>query len=172
MINAIRILNYQKEYQPYFESFNRVWIEKYFEMEPLDEWVLTHPEEAIIEPGGAILMATYEGAIAGTVALRKLDNRIFEFTKMSVSENFRRRGIAEALTYASFRKAWRLGATQIILYSNTKNTGAVELYEKVGFKHLPVEQNVYKRANVKMAIDIESAMRQYHKNIYEQLLKA
>lgn len=170
-MSAISILNYRKVYQPYFEQFNRVWIEKYFVMEPLDEWVLTHPEEAIIVPGGAILMASYEGEIAGTVGLRKLDNRVFEFTKMAVSENYRRRGIAEALTYASFRKAWRLGATQIVLYSNTKNVGAVELYEKVGFKHVEVEQNVYKRANVKMMIDIETAMRQYHNHIYEQLLK-
>ena len=46
----------------------------------------------------------------------------------------------------------------MILYSNTLNAGAIKLYEKVGFKHMPVELGVYKRANVKMVIDIEIAI--------------
>ena len=149
-MSRIAILDYKPEHQPYFEKFNRAWIEEMFEMEPLDEWVVTHPDEAIIEPGGAILMAEYDGVVAGTVALRKLDEKTFEFTKMAVDNNFRRRGIAEELSYASFEKAKDLGATRVILYSNRKNAGAVRLYEKIGFKHLPVENDVYKRANVKM----------------------
>ena len=48
-----------------------------------------------------------------------------------------------------------MGAKQVILYSNTKNAGAIKLYEKIGFQHVEVEQGVYKRANVKMVIDIE-----------------
>ena len=149
-MSRIAILDYKPEHQPYFEKFNRAWIEEMFEMEPLDEWVVTHPDEAIIEPGGAILMAEYDGVVAGTVALRKLDEKTFEFTKMAVDNNFRRRGIAEELSYASFEKAKDLGATRVILYSNRKNAGADRLYEKIGFKHLPVENDVYKRANVKM----------------------
>ena len=43
---------------------------------------------------------------------------------------------------------------KIILYSNTKNAAAIKLYEKLGFKHLPVETDVYKRANVKMMIEL------------------
>jgi ribosomal protein S18 acetylase RimI-like enzyme len=149
-MSRIAILDYKPEHQPYFEKFNRAWIEEMFEMEPLDEWVVTHPDEAIIGPGGAILMAEYDGVVAGTVALRKLDEKTFEFTKMAVDNNFRRRGIAEELSYASFKKAKELGATRVILYSNKKNAGAVQLYEKIGFRHLPVENDVYKRANVKM----------------------
>lgn len=152
-MNTINILPYLKEHQPYFEKFNRAWIEEWFTMEPLDEWVLTNPEEAILKDGGEILMASFNGTIAGTVALRKLYDGVFEFTKMAVSENYRRKGIAEALTYASLEKARALGATKIILYSNTKNVAAIKLYEKIGFTHLPVENDVYVRANVKMKID-------------------
>jgi len=42
-----------------------------------------------------------------------------------------------------------LGAKKVILYSNTKNAGAIKLYEKIGFQHVEVEQGIYKRANVK-----------------------
>jgi ribosomal protein S18 acetylase RimI-like enzyme len=153
-MNTINIIDYSPEQQPYFEKFNRAWIEEWFTMEPLDEWVLTNPDDAILKEGGKILMASFNGAIAGTVALRKLNEGVFEFTKMAVDENYRRKGIAEALTYASFEKAKELGATKVVLYSNTKNAAAIKLYEKIGFTHLVVENGVYERANVKMEIDL------------------
>ena len=157
-MNPIKIVEYRHSHQPYFEAFNRAWIEQLFVMEPVDEWVLTNPDKAILETGGAILMAEYNGTVAGTVALRKVDDDTYEFTKMAVDENFRRLGIAEALTYASFEKAKELGAVTVILYSNTLNTGAIKLYEKIGFRHVEVEQGVYKRANVKMVIDVKTAI--------------
>jgi ribosomal protein S18 acetylase RimI-like enzyme len=159
MINKIKVVDYRPEHQPYFESLNREWIEKYFIMEPVDEFVLTDPEEAILKNGGAILMAEYNGSVAGTVGLRKVEPAVYEFTKMAVDERFRRLGIAEAICYNSFKKAKNLGAKQVILYSNTINAGAIKLYEKVGFRHMPVEPGAYKRANVKMIIDIETAFK-------------
>lgn len=153
-MTGIEIVDYEPAHQPYFEQFNRAWIEEYFTMEPLDEYVLRNPEEAILAQGGAILMAKYEGEVAGTVGLRKLSDSVFEFTKMAVDEKFRRRGIAEAISYASFEKARQLGAEKVILYSNTKNAAAIKLYEKLGFRHLQPEQGVYQRANVKMEIKV------------------
>ncbi len=157
-MNDIIVIDYQAEHQPWFEKFNRDWIEAMFTMEPVDEWVVTYPDKAILEPGGAILMATYKGTIAGTVGLRKVDEETYEFTKMAVDKNFRRLGIAEAISYASFEKAVELGARKVILYSNTKNAGAIKLYEKIGFHHVPVEKGVYERANVKMEIAITDAV--------------
>ncbi len=155
-MEAIKILDYEPLHQQYFEAFNRHWIEKYFVMGPVDEFVLTEPEAALLKPGGAILMAEYDGEVAGTVALRKVDNVTYEFTKMAVDEKFRRKGIAEALSYASFEKAKELGATKVILYSNSMLTGVILLYQKLGFKHLPVGNMEYKRSDVKMEIDIAS----------------
>lgn len=154
-MSSITIINYEAKYQPDFERMNRQWIEAWFTMEPLDEYVLTNPEDAILKNGGAILMALYDGAVAGTVGLRKVGEQTYEFTKMAVDENYRRKGIAEALSYASFEKAKELGATKVILYSNTKNASAIKLYEKIGFTHLEVEAGVYERANVKMEIDLD-----------------
>ena len=168
-MSEIKIVDYRPEHQPYFEKFNRAWIEEMFEMEPMDEWVLTNPDQAILEPGGVILMAEYNGVVAGTVGLRKVDEYSYEFTKMAVDNNFRRKGIAEAISYASFRKAKELGAKRVILYSNTRNAGAIKLYEKIGFRHVEVENDVYKRANVKMVIDIETAI--HSANKYDQLIQ-
>lgn len=154
----IEITDYKPEHQPYWEKLNREWISVFFEIEPFDEWVLQNPEEAIFKEGGAILMALYNGEVAGTVGLRKLDPETFEFTKMTVDTAFRRKGIAEALCYASFKKAKELDATSVILYSNTLQAAAIRMYEKIGFQHLPVENTVYKRANVKMKIELDEVL--------------
>ena len=61
--------------------------------------------------------------------------------------------------YASFIKANVLGAAAVILYSNSVLKGAVQLYEKLGFKHLPGDNAEYKRYDVKMMISVEEAMR-------------
>ena len=155
-MSRIQIIDYRPEHQPLFESLNRHWIEKYFFMEERDVFVLTKPDEAILKPGGAILMAEYEGVIAGTVGLLKVDNNTFEFTKMAVDENFRRLGIAEALSHAALVKARSLGANRVILYSHSSLTGAIALYEKLGFRHLLVEEMLYRRSDVKMEILLEN----------------
>jgi ribosomal protein S18 acetylase RimI-like enzyme len=154
-MNPIQIFRYRPEHQPYFEKFNRAWIEELFEMEPVDEWVLTHPEKALLETGGEILVASYGTVIAGTAGLRKVSDECFEFTKMAVDPAFRRKGIAEAISYSCLALAKRKGASRVILYSNTRNAGAIKLYEKIGFYHVPVENDVYQRANVKMEIMLD-----------------
>jgi N-acetylglutamate synthase-like GNAT family acetyltransferase len=146
----IEIIDYRPEHQPYFESFNRAWIEKYFWLEDIDKYVLQNPEEAIIDKGGAVLMATCNGVVAGTVALKKVNDEVYEFTKMAVDENYHRKGIAEALSYASFEKATQLGAKKIILYSQTGLVPAITLYKKLGFIEVPMDTDVYERSDIKM----------------------
>ena len=153
-MNNISIVDFQPAHQPYFELFNRTWIEEFYELEPVDKFVLGNPQEAILNSGGAILMALYNGNVAGTVALRRIDNATFEFTKMAVAPNFRRRGIGEALCYASFEKAKELGAERIILYSNTLQAAAIAMYKKLGFENVDVEPGKYKRANIKMVLTL------------------
>lgn len=150
----IQIVDFRPGHQPYWERMNREWISENFDIEPFDLYVLQNPEEDIINKGGAILIALFNGEVAGTAGLRKVDDETYEFTKMVVDKPFRRRGIAETLCYASFDKARKLGAKTVILYSNTVQAAAIRMYEKIGFQHLPVENTVYKRANVKMKIDL------------------
>ncbi len=150
----IEIVNYSAIHQPFFEGFNRAWIEKYFWLEEIDLYVLQHPEKAIINNGGFILMALFEGKVAGTVANKKIDEKTYEFTKMAVDENYRRKGIAEALSYASFEKAREKGATRLILYSQTGLVPAINMYRKLGFKEVPMDTGLYKRSDIKMEIDL------------------
>jgi GNAT superfamily N-acetyltransferase len=153
--NEVTIRDYEPIHQPWFERLNRQWIEEKFVMEDVDEQVLQHPDEHIIAKGGQILLAYYNGEIAGTVALKYSLHGIFEFTKMAVSEKFRGKGIGQVLAEAAIEKARSLGAHSIILYSSSKLGPALALYQKLGFVHVPVD-GPYKRSDVKMELNLLS----------------
>jgi ribosomal protein S18 acetylase RimI-like enzyme len=148
---AIEILDYKSAHQPWFEKFNREWIEKYFEMEPLDFQILQHPEEHIIKKGGSIFMASCHKELAGTVALKFVTPSIYELTKMAVDEKFQGKKIGQALAQAAIAKSRELRAEKIILYSNTILEPAIALYKKIGFREIPVD-GPYKRTNIKMEL--------------------
>ncbi len=149
------IYDYRSEHQPWFERLNRAWIEQYFEMEPVDFEVLQHPDEHIIKQGGAILMASSNGVIAGTAALKPAGPGIYEFTKMAVDEASRGLGIGQALTEAAIEKVRSLGGHKVILYSNTRLKPAITLYRKLGFTEVPVD-GPYKRADIKMELPLHT----------------
>ncbi|MER3327997.1 MAG: hypothetical protein RIF34_00350 [Candidatus Kapaibacterium sp.] len=57
----MKIIDYRPDLAIHFEQINRVWIEKYFKVEPIDEQVITNPEKEIIDKGGAVLFAVQCG---------------------------------------------------------------------------------------------------------------
>ena len=154
MNNNLNIVEYEPWHQPFFETLNKAWLER-FGLEELDKYVLMNPDDAIIKKGGAILIAMYDDVVAGVVGLRKTGAREFEFTKMTVDEKYRRKGIAESLSKAAFEKARQLGADRVILYSHSVLTPALNLYKKLGFKQIPLEQGTYARADIKMELRLE-----------------
>ena len=150
---ALEILDYDASHRPWFEKFNRQWIEKYFAMEPLDYQILQNPEEHIIGKGGSIFMASWNGVLAGTVALKRISPEVYELTKMAVDEKFHGKKIGHALAEAAIERARNQRAQKIFLYSNTILEPAIGLYTKLGFREIPVD-GPYKRTNIKMELNL------------------
>ncbi|WP_374461922.1 GNAT family N-acetyltransferase [Chryseobacterium taeanense] len=153
-MNTIHIEKYRPEWKPYFEKFNRAWIEKYFVMEDIDKYVLSNPEEAILKDGGEILFAVYSGKVIGTVALKKMDDETMELTKMAVDENYRGIGAGKMLCKSAIDKAKDLNVKRLVLYTQSALKQALGIYRKLGFTEVPVEQGKYKRADTKMEIEL------------------
>jgi len=153
-MKTIRIVDYTDQHQPVFERLNRAWIEENFRIEASDIQVLGQPRKYLIDTGGHILMALYDGEPAGTVGLKKVNDHEYEFTKMAVDQNYRRKGIAQVLTNAAIEKGRQLGAHKIILYSNTLQSAAIVLYRKTGFMEVPLSEFVYERGNIKMELSL------------------
>jgi len=153
-LNEIQIIDYLPEHKIYFKQLNYVWIKKYFNVEEEDLKLLENPEEHIIKPGGAIIMAKRGNNIVGTCGLVKINEGIFELVKMAVDEKERGRKIGYLLGDAAINKAKKLGANRIQLETNSILIAAVNLYKKLGFIEVPLEKSEYKRCNVKMILDL------------------
>ena len=149
----LQIVDYKPEYQPYFEKFNKAWLEEYFTVEPLDKWVLENPEEAILKDGGKIWFAAAGPVIIGTVALRFIEDGVYEMTKMAVDKNYRGGGAGKFLCQLAIDKARQMKMDKLILFSNRVLENAIHIYNKLGFVEIPVEPGTYKRADIMMEIN-------------------
>ena len=148
----IDIIDYSKEFHEDFKQLNYEWIQKYFKVEEIDRQSLEAPDEKIIKPGGHILMARYQGRIAGTCALIKMDEKTYELAKMAVSPSFRGKHIGWLLGRAVVRKAREFKAHRIYLESNTVLTPAINLYRKLGFIEIIGQPSPYERCNIQMEL--------------------
>lgn len=151
-VNKVEIIHYASQYGKDFYRLNQNWLEKYFYMEEIDHQVLSRPEENIIEPGGFILLARYQGVIVGTAALIKANEQQLELSKMAVDDNYQGLGIGEKLARASIDQFKATDFKELFLESNRKLVPALTLYSKLGFveKQPPFDQSHYARADIYM----------------------
>jgi N-acetylglutamate synthase-like GNAT family acetyltransferase len=153
--NRLRIIAYEPKYREDFERLNLEWLEKNFSVEENDKNQLQHPEEAFIQTGGFIFIALLDDEAVGTAALHKESDHYFELAKMSVTEKAKGKGIGEALAKAAIVKAKAAGAKKIFLLTNRKLAPAVQLYQKLGFKEVLLDDSKgYSRCNLKMELSI------------------
>lgn len=153
-MNNIQIIEYSEQFNEAFAALNKAWLQKYFTVEPIDEKIFANPAEYIINSGGYIFFAKLDDAIAGTFALMKIEDGVFELSKMAVDERFQGQKIGNKMLEFGLGKAKELGAIKVILYSNTALKPAIHLYRKFGFKEVPLGNVDYKRANIKMEIEL------------------
>ena len=154
-INQIEIIPYNENLATDFKLLNEAWLQKYFEIEPIDVEMLANPTQYFIAKGSHIFFAKLGDEIAGTFALLKENDSVYELSKMAVAESFQGKNIGNRLMEFAIAKASELNAAKIILYSNTKLSPAIHLYRKYGFTEVPVTSSGYKRCNIKMELIIQ-----------------
>jgi N-acetylglutamate synthase-like GNAT family acetyltransferase len=154
-VSQLEIIHYDDALAIDFAALNKAWLQKYFVVEPIDEIMLEHPKHYFIDKGGFIFFAKLDDKVAGTVALLKVSEGIFELSKMAVSEEFQGRKIGNKLVEHCIEVARELKVKKVILYSNTKLENAIHLFRKFGFIEVPLDEVEYKRANIKMEMDIK-----------------
>lgn len=151
---GVILCGFRPQYRPYFETLNKAWLIKYFSIEPIDEYILTHPEEAIINEGGEVLFALKNGKVVGTVALKNIEPGVMELTKMGVEESQQGAGLGKMLCARAIETARQLGKSTVVLYSSSKLTRALTMYRNMGFVDVPVNTDKYKRADVMMTLSL------------------
>ncbi len=149
--SGIEILPFEARYAADFKALNLAWLRRYFVVEPIDEAVLSAPED-LIDAGGAIFFARDGATIVGTCALLRGADGRFELSKMAVTDGYQGRGIGRLLMEAAIGAYRQMGGNGLFLETNHRLTPAIALYESVGFVHEPRPDMAahYERADVYM----------------------
>jgi GNAT superfamily N-acetyltransferase len=149
------IIPFDPAYAADFKNLNLDWLNKYFRVELHDDKVLGDPEKYIIKPGGNIFFAREGKRILGTVALMKIEDDVFELTKMAVTPQSQGKKIGQKLMDHTLEFAKEQGWKTLILYSNRKLANAIYIYKKYGFEEIPLENNnPYGRGDIKMKLEL------------------
>jgi ribosomal protein S18 acetylase RimI-like enzyme len=153
MVNSeseVEIIEFSLELKDHIKILNLEWIKVHFKVEDKDERVLSNPQEEIIDKGGKIFYARYNGEIVGTVSLLKINDVTFELTKMAVTKKVQGLGIGKKMLEHLFIIAERERIEKLIIYSARKLKSAIHLYLKYGFTEIALEEGVYERADIKL----------------------
>ena len=153
--NEIKFIPYNDRYHVDLKRLTLEWIEKYLYVEPEDEEFMENPQGYILDGGGFIFMAEYNGEVVGTVSLCKLPENKFELCKLAVTEKYKGLKLGRHLMQLAIDKCVEINATQIILYTTKRLEAAYKLYLQLGFVEIVQERQKYIEAEVKMVLDLK-----------------
>ena len=90
------------------------------------------------EPGGIVLLAfDPEGTALGCVAMRPLEDGACEMKRMFLLDAARGSGLGKALAVEVMARAHAAGYRRMVLDSLDRLTGAIRLYQRLGFTNIP-----------------------------------
>ena len=152
--DEITIVPYEARYRHAFRELNVEWLNYYMEVEPEDERVLNDPEGTILAHGGVIVLAVADGRAIGSGALINEGNGKYELAKMAVTAAYRGRGIGQRIAEHLIAVARAAGAREVELVSARLLPAATPLYRKLGFREIPLGDNPYARADIRMTLEL------------------
>ncbi|AYW46842.1 GNAT family N-acetyltransferase [Tetragenococcus koreensis] len=142
----MEIICYEEKFKDDFVKLNKNWIEKYFKIEPHDIEQLTNAEK-YIEQGDMIFFAVENGQVISTCLSSRLHNNVWEIAKFASNEHFKGKGAGKLVFKAGMDYAIKNGAEKIVLYSNQILKPALHIYDRFGFKEVPVDIDDYERCD-------------------------
>lgn len=94
-------------------------------------------------PAGRLLLAEYDGEVAGCIALHKLEPDICEMKRLYLRRQFRGKGLGRALAERVIAEARQIGYKRMRLDTvEPVMKDAVGMYRKLGFKEIaPYREN-------------------------------
>jgi ribosomal protein S18 acetylase RimI-like enzyme len=100
-----------------------------------DEELSAFPE-SYLPPTGALLLCSRDGSLAGSVAMRGLDDDICEMKRLYVRPGFRSRGVGRELAVAVIGAARDAGYRSMRLDTLPGMDDAQRLYRLLGFNEI------------------------------------
>jgi ribosomal protein S18 acetylase RimI-like enzyme len=89
-------------------------------------------------PDGRLLLAEFEGQLAGCVALHRLDGKTCEMKRLYLRPQYRGKGVGRALADIIIAEARAIGYERMRLDTvEPVMKDAVAMYRRLGFKEIP-----------------------------------
>lgn len=137
-----------------FYRLNRDWLDAHALYEPADEPHLADPMGSIVAVGGEVYVAVEGPVVVGTAAIAPHGDA-WELLKVTVADHARGQGLGRRLVEHCITRARARGATRLMLVSSSRLQSALRLYERLGFTHIPLPDDVpYATADVSMCLEL------------------
>ena len=100
-------------------------------------------------PNGRLYLAYWDGELAGSIALRKIDEENCELKRMYIKPEFRKRGIAVTLVKQLIADAREIGYRYLLLDTLPFLQVAIRMYKNLGFYEIeryndsPMDTSIY-----------------------------
>lgn len=107
-----------------------------------EAWTARQLGQILGAPGGVLLLARIDAALAGFALLRVVEDSA-ELLLCATEPGFRRQGIARELVAAARTEARRLGAGFMFLEVRESNIAGRRLYQALGFEAVGIRPGYY-----------------------------
>jgi len=106
-------------------------------------------------PDGRLYLAYWDGELAGSIALRKIDDENCELKRLYIKPKFRRNGIAKALVLRLIDDAREIGYQHMLLDTLPFLQTAIGMYHSIGFYEIDRYNNSPMDTSIYMKFDLQ-----------------
>ena len=158
-ISIIPAYSHPEEVRRLFTEYTTLLIagdpefQQYLQIQNYDTEI-AHLEQKYGPPAGRLYLALSDGAVAGCIALRKLDDMRCEMKRLYVRPEYQGHGIGRVLTEKILEDARSIGYGQILLDTFPFLDHAISMYHHMGFRQIPRYNDSPMESTIFMALEL------------------
>lgn len=158
-IEIVPAYSYKEEVRKLFTEYTNMLVEgesefkKYLDIQNYDDEI-AHLEHKYGMPDGRLYLLFADGAVAGSVGMRKIDSESCELKRLYIRPAFRGRNFGELLTKRIIDDAKQTGYRYMLLDTLPFLRTAIEMYERLGFYRIekyndsPIDSTIYMKLDL------------------------
>lgn len=144
----MQLIPYDARYKDDFIQMNTAWILDYFGfLEQEDTETFAGIDEELAR-GAMIYFAVEDDTALATCMARPMEAGTWEICKLGSNPHREHKGCGSAVFRASMQWAIDHGAKRLFIVTNRRLKAAIHIYEKYGFREIPMQNYGYARGDI------------------------
>jgi ribosomal protein S18 acetylase RimI-like enzyme len=156
--SQVVIVDYKPGLHKHLDDLTSSWLtgEINGQLEEEDETILQTPDEEHFSKGGFLFFAKLKDKIVGFVALKRMDDDTFEFTRLYVNPDYRNLKIDKKLIERCICRCKENEATELWHQTNLNHHLAHHIYYSLGFtdREAPSQMQVLDQTQKVMCLEL------------------